>query len=129
VFDPGRQQKEIKFMARFMLLLQDKVGEFDDVSEADMMKIIQAYSEWSKRLGEKGKLLGGEKLTDEAGKIMTLKGGKPVVTDGPFAEAKEILGGYFMLQAGSYEEACALAQDCPHVTRGGRIEIRQVHEL
>lgn len=116
-------------MAKFMLLLHDKVGEFDDIGEAEMMKIIQAYSDWSARLRAKGKIAGGEKLTDEPGKIMTLKGGKTVVTDGPFAEAKEVLGGYFTLVADDYAEACDLAASCPHVTRGGRIEIRQVHEF
>jgi hypothetical protein len=112
-----------------MLLLHDRIGEFDAVSEAEMMKIVEAYSEWSKKLGAKGKLLGGEKLTDEPGRQMLRKNGKTVVTDGPFAEAKEVLGGFFLLQAESYDEACKLAEDCPHVTRGARIEIREVHEL
>lgn len=116
-------------MPRYMLLLHDRTGEFNDVSEAEMMKIVQAYSEWSKKLGAKGKLLGGEKLTDETGRHVVRKNGKTVVTDGPFAEAKEVLGGYFMLQADSYDEACKLAVDCPHVTRGARVEIRQVHEF
>lgn len=116
-------------MARYMLLLHDETGAFDAVSEAEMMKIVQAYSEWSKKLGAKGKLLGGEKLTDEPGRHMQRKNGKTVVTDGPFAEAKEILGGYFLLQAESYDEAVELTQDCPHVTRGARVEIRQVHEF
>jgi hypothetical protein len=116
-------------MARYMLLLHDKTGEFDDVTEAEMMKIVQAYADWSKKLGAQGKMLGGEKLTDEPGRNMVRTAGKTVVTDGPFAEAKEMLGGYFMLQAGSYDEACALASDCPHVLRGGRVEIREVHEL
>jgi hypothetical protein len=112
-----------------MLLLHDKTGQFDNVSEAEMMKIVQAYSDWSKKLGAKGKMLGGEKLTDEPGRNMMRSGGKTVVTDGPFAEAKEVLGGYFMLQADDYDEACALTADCPHVLRGDRVEIRQVHEL
>ena len=116
-------------MPRYMLLLHDRAGEFDDVSEAEMMKIVQAYSDWSKKLGAKGKMLGGEKLTDEPGRNLSRKDGKTVVTDGPFAEAKEILGGYFMLQADSYDEACKLAEDCPHATRGSRIEIREVHEF
>lgn len=116
-------------MARYMLLLHDKIGEFDDISETEMMKIIQAYAAWSQKLRETGKMLGGEKLTDEPGRHLLRKNGKTAVTDGPFAEAKEVLGGYFMLDADSYDEACKLAEDCPHVTRGARVEIRQVHEL
>jgi hypothetical protein len=116
-------------MPKYLLLLHDKTGEFNDVSEGEMMKIVKAYSDWSKKLGARGKMLGGEKLTDDAGRTILYKNGKAVVTDGPFAEAKEILGGYFMLQADSYDEACKLAEDCPHVTRGARMEIRQVHEF
>jgi hypothetical protein len=116
-------------MARFMLLLHDRTGEFDQTPEAEMMEIIQAYAAWSARLRGEGKMLGGEKLTDDAGKILRRTAGKLVVTDGPFAEAKEILGGYFMIEAEDYGEACRLVADCPHVTRGSRMELRQVHEL
>jgi hypothetical protein len=116
-------------MARFLLLLHDRLGEFDTLPEAQMMQIIKAYGDWANKLRAKGKMAGGEKLTDEAGKILQLRNGKVLVTDGPFAEAKELLGGYFMIQADSYEEALQLVSDCPHVTRGARMELRQVQEL
>lgn len=115
-------------MARYMLLLHDRLGEFEKVPEAEMMQIIKAYTDWSNKLRAKGKIAGGDKLTDEAGKILQWRNGKVMVTDGPFAEAKELLGGYFMIQADSYEEAVPLVSDCPHVTRGSRMELRQVHE-
>ena len=48
------------------------------------------------------------------------------VTDGPFAEAKEVIGGYFTIEAADYNEAVEICSDCPHLTYGGRIELREV---
>jgi hypothetical protein len=78
----------------------------------------------------------------EAGVLITLDGllppsagarvcfaiGKPVVTDGPFAESKEVLGGYWMIEVNSREEAIAWAKKCP-ASHNEIIEIRQVHEM
>ena len=51
------------------------------------------------------------------------------MTDGPYTESKEIVGGFFTVVAADYDEACSLAADCPHLTYGGRIEVRMVHEF
>lgn len=114
-------------MAQFMLLLHDHFGEANPPSEAEMMKIIQEYGAWSARLRAQGRLHGGQKLTDDPGRIARAGAPKPIVTDGPFAEAKEIVGGFFIIEAADYDEACGLIADCPHLKHGARIEIRQVH--
>ncbi|MEN3287461.1 MAG: hypothetical protein V7634_1761 [Bradyrhizobium sp.] len=62
------------------------------------------------------------------GARVSFAGGKPVVTDGPFAESKEVLGGYWMIDVGSRDEAIAWAQQCP-ASDNELIEIRQVQEL
>jgi hypothetical protein len=49
--------------------------------------------------------------------------------DGPFAEAKEVIGGYFVIQAADYAEAVRLSTECPHLRYGGRIELREIHQL
>ena len=63
-----------------------------------------------------------------AGARVTFAGGKPPVTDGPFAEAKEVIGGYWMIQAKSREEAIEWAKRCP-ASENEIIEVRQVHEF
>jgi hypothetical protein len=63
-----------------------------------------------------------------AGARVTFPGGKPVVTDGPFAEAKEVLGGYWMIQVKSKEEAIAWASRCPG-SGNEIVEVRQVQEM
>jgi len=62
------------------------------------------------------------------GARVSFAGGKPMVTDGPFAEAKEVLGGYWMIEVGSRDEAIAWAKQCP-ASDNEIIEIRQVQEM
>ncbi|HEX3988686.1 MAG TPA: YciI family protein, partial [Verrucomicrobiae bacterium] len=71
-----------------------------------------------------GKVTGGNPL-EPSGKIVSGKGGR-VVADGPFAESKEAIGGYFLLQVDSEEEAVAIAQQCPALPHGIRVEVRPV---
>lgn len=114
-------------MAQYMLMLHDTYGAFADLPEADMLKILQEYAAWSQGLREKGQLRGGEKLKEDAGRILRRVDGRTVVTDGPFAEAREILGGFFVIEAADYAEACRIAGTCPHMTHGARIEVREIH--
>ena len=52
--------------------------------------------------------------------------GQVRVTDGPYSETKEVLGGYYIIEAGSYDQAIELSRDCPQLEYGGTIEVRQV---
>ena len=60
--------------------------------------------------------------------MLRSKGGRPSVTDGPYSEMKEILGGYYTIEAADYDAAVKLALDHPHMEYGGTIEVRQVYE-
>ncbi len=111
-------------MAQFMLLLHSEMEREGDLSPAEMQAIIQRYKDWSTTVAEAGKLLGGDKLTDDPGKVMRARSG--AVTDGPYSETKEIIGGYFMIEADDYDEACRVAESYPHLELGGTIEVRQV---
>jgi hypothetical protein len=55
--------------------------------------------------------------------------GRMRVVDGPYSEAKEVLGGYFLVEAADYDAAVELSRDCPHLRYGRRIELRQVDEI
>ena len=79
---------------------------------------------WFKRLTEQGKAVAGNPLERE-GKIVSGKNGR-VVADGPFAESKEAIGGYFLLNVGSLDEAVAIAQQCPGLPYGAKVEVRPV---
>jgi hypothetical protein len=116
-------------MPRYMLVLSEDPSQYRDVSPADMQAILEKYGAWSQALVARGAHLGGEKLTDEGGRRMRRQQGKVVVVDGPYAEAREVVGGYFLIQAKDYDEAVAIARDCPHLEFGGTIDVRQVDEI
>jgi hypothetical protein len=85
--------------------------------------------DWADRTRAQGRLKAGSKLTDDAGRILRAQNGRVATTDGPFVESKEIVGGYFLISAGDYAEACRIAAECPHLKYGSYIEVRQVDEL
>ena len=116
-------------MPKYMLLLHERTGEGGDLSPEEIQGVIQKYRDWSQRMGEAGKLVGGDKLTDDDGKVLRPDGGGVAVTDGPYAETKEVIGGYFQIEAGDYAEAVEISKTCPHLAFGGGIEIRQVDEV
>ncbi|HEX9648855.1 MAG TPA: YciI family protein [Alphaproteobacteria bacterium] len=113
-------------MPQFMLLLHNAPRDTSKASPADMQAVVNEYSAWSQKLAAAGKLKGGQKLADEGGRMITAKGGKISVTDGPYTETKEVVGGFFMIEAKSYDDAVKLSSDCPHLKFGGRIELRQI---
>jgi hypothetical protein len=93
------------------------------LSPEEMQGISDQWMAWFKRLTEQGKAIAGSPLEPQ-GKIVSGKNGR--VTDGPFAESKEAIGGYFLLKANSFDEAVAIAQQCPGLPFGAKIEVRPV---
>lgn len=113
-------------MAEYMMLLHESTTDFADLSAEDIQQIIGEYVAWRNAVADAGKMAGGQKLKDDGGKNLSMQNGSLRVTDGPFAEAKEVIGGYFSILADNYEEAVQTAQTCPHLKYGGRIELREV---
>ena len=117
-------------MPSFMLLLHRPVERLSQMDPETITKARREYLDWAERMRAAGRLQGGSKLTDDAGRILRNAGGRVAVTDGPFTESKEeMVGGYFLLAAGDYAEACRIASECPHLKYGSYLEVRQVEEL
>src|SRR5258708_3779587 len=114
---------------RFMLLMIPKGYETAKPGTAPDADAVARMMKYNESLQKAGVLLALDGVhPPSAGARITFKGGKPKVTDGPFAEAKEVLGGYWMIQVKSRAEAIEWASRCP----GGdneTIEVRQVQEL
>jgi len=114
---------------RFMMLMIPKGYENAKPGTMPDAKGVEAMMKYNESLQKAGVLLALDGLHPASmGARITFPGGKPKVTDGPFTEAKEVLGGYWMIQVKSKEEAIQWASRCP----GGEnetIEIRQVQEL
>lgn len=113
-------------MAKYVLLLRDK-GEYPrpGMSPEEMQKVFERYRDWADGIQARGKLGGGQKLRAGDGRVMKRNGSKVAVTDGPFTESKEILGGFFIVDAKDYDEALSIANDCPHLDFG-TIEVREI---
>lgn len=116
-------------MNQYLFLLHEKPADAAQVSPAEMQEIIARYKAWSAGLAQRGLLAGGEKLTDDGGRQLRLKQGRPVATDGPYAEAHDVVGGIFIVKAESDAMAEELAQTCPHLVGTQWIEIRRIEAL
>jgi hypothetical protein len=113
-------------MPQFMLLLYDKPAAFAAMSPAEMQAVIERYVRWSQALRAQGKLVDGKKLGSDSGRLVRRKGAEVLMSDGPFLESKELLGGYFVVNAADYDEATRLSSDCPHLDYQGTIEVRAI---
>jgi hypothetical protein len=109
-------------MPQYLLLLHEDPAVYRDVSPEEMQQIVARYAAWSAGVHAGGRVVGGEKLRDHGGRHVRA-GGR--VTDGPYAEGKEVLGGFFVVEADDYDAAVAVARDCPHLANGW-IEVREV---
>lgn len=116
-------------MPQYLLLLHSKPADDIALSPAELKEIISRYQAWSTQLAEQGRLAGGEKLTDDGGRVLRLQGGQPVASDGPYAEAQDVVGGYFVINADDDAQAVDLAQGCPHLRGTQWIEVRRIDPL
>jgi hypothetical protein len=118
-------------MSQYLLLLYDDpaaVQQFRSLPPDQIQRAMQPYIDWGNKARQAGFLVGSNKLSDQPGRILRSQSGKPRVTDGPFSEAKELLGGYYIIEASSYDEAVKRTQDHPHLAHG-TIAIRQIESI
>ena len=114
---------------RFMMLMIPKGYENAAPGTTPDAKAVEAMMKYNESLQKAGVLLALDGLhPPSTGARISFSGGKPMVTDGPFAEAKEVLGGYWMIQVKSKQEAIEWAKRC-HASDNEVIEVRQVFEM
>jgi len=103
------------------LLLFRGVDWHSRVSPEEIQTTMTAWMAWFNRLVEQGRCKGGQSLGSE-GKVVAGKAGK--VSDGPFAESKETVAGYFLVSVDDIDEALAIARECPALAYGMTVEVR-----
>jgi len=109
-------------MPNFMLLLYDDPSGWAKMSPEEMQAALSKYMEW----GKHSFIRGGERLAADPGKVLRSQPGQPPrVSDGPYSETKEVLGGFYVIEAADYYEATSLTMDHPHRLYGGTIEVRR----
>ena len=109
----------------YLLLVRDTTPEvYETMSPDERRKALDRWNAWVDGMAERGKLRDGQPLQSGGRLISGARGER--VTDGPFAEAKELVGGYFLLAETTLEEATAIARQCPLLPHGMTVEIRPI---
>jgi hypothetical protein len=115
-------------MARYMLIMRSTPEAEKAMENVDFNEIIASMGRYNEELIKAGVMLGGEGLTGpDEGFVVDFNSDPPVVTDGPYAEAKELFNGFWILDVSSKEEAKQWAQKCP-LGPGVKLEVRRIGE-
>jgi len=115
------EQKQNEYLLLFRGSSWDK-----GLSPEQLQKAMDQFMAWFERLKQQGKVKAGQPL-ERTGKIVSGKNGR-IVADGPFAESKEAIGGYFLLQVDDLDEAVEIAKACPVLEYGSSVEVRPIAE-
>src|SRR5262252_8421349 len=118
-------------MGQYMLLLHQVPNYNTDLPREKMLEMTKRYMAWAEGLRQKGRLAGGEKLAAGGARHIKSQSGQLVVSDGPYAEAKDVIGGYFIIEAKDAAEAETIAKDCPHLVLAPSnwLEIRPIEDM
>ncbi|HVC86352.1 MAG TPA: YciI family protein [Gaiellaceae bacterium] len=110
---------------KYALLIYTNDTEWEGLSEDERNAIYGEYAAVSETAG----IVGGNELAGaETATTVRVAGGKTLITDGPFIETKEVLGGFFLYEAGDLDAALEIAARIPAARRGGAVEVRPVVE-
>ena len=113
-------------MKDFLLVFRTDYGNMPNASPDEMQAMTKRWMDWI------GGIAAQNKLTDRGNRLAPSgKVARPgnIITDGPYSEIKESIGGYSIIKANSLEEATELAKGCPILTIGGNVEVREINEM
>jgi hypothetical protein len=105
-----------------LLLLHNDPSNMGQLSPEEMQKATEKYMAWMKKPFSKD----GKRLAPNPSRVLRPQAGKPRVLDGPYSESKEILAGFYLIDAADIEEAVEHTKTNPHLEYGGTIEVRQI---
>ena len=110
-------------MKEFMLIFRNEKSTGAAPPSAEQMQAMMSqWQKWIRNVAEKGRYSGTNRLLPEG---KTLKPGN-IITDGPYLESKELVGGYLIVKANTIDEAVEMAKSCPNLLYGGNVEVRSV---
>jgi hypothetical protein len=114
---------------KYLLLIYDEEKNFEKMTEAEMRKMVSDYGQFTQGIQASGHFQAAARLQPTAAATsVRIRDGKRVVTDGPFAETREQLGGYYLIEAKDLDEAIGIAAKIPSARRG-TVEVRPQMEM
>lgn len=114
-------------MAKYVLILGGADLDKRSGNAALAPKMFEQFMTWMRSLQESGRYVASFKLHDQTGTRLSVRGGQ--VVEGPFVETKEAVGGVFVIEAGSLEEATQIGRECPVFGQNGYVEVRVVEDV
>ncbi len=111
-------------MAEYMILMRENDRAWSRFPPEEQQRLLQQYYDWVAELREKGIFKDGNPLGYEGARLLRTVDGE--IVDGPFAETKEVLTGYFLIEAPDLERAVEIARGCPGLGHGETIELRPI---
>jgi hypothetical protein len=114
---------------KFLALLYGEEGDWANATEEEVAAVMEAHNAFGEAAGGAGVLVGGEALQlSNTATVVQVRDGERMLTDGPFAETKEQLGGYYVLECKDLDEALTWAAQIPEA-KTGKIEVRPIMEF
>ncbi len=110
-------------MKEFLLVFRNDYAAMPEATAEERQAIMKQWMDWIGGIAQKNKLVDRGNRLGSAGKVIKSNN---VITDGPYIESKELIGGYTIIKADSYEEAVELSKGCPILTVGGNVEVRDI---
>jgi len=101
--------------------------DFTKATPEQLQQVLMNWRNWTEELSSKGIYSGGERLT--RGEAAVVKGNAKIVIDGPYAESKEIIGGFISIKAENLQQAIEISKGCPIFNFDGNVEIREVAKM
>jgi hypothetical protein len=111
-------------MSEFTFLFR---GRDTNASPEQMQKTMEKWVAWFKDLGAKGHLKEPGHPLEQSGKVV--RGSQKSVIDGPYAEAKDVVGGFSIIEASDLAQAAEIAKGCPILEAGGSVEVRPIQKM
>jgi hypothetical protein len=125
----GDRHEDKESNMQYLLMIYDAEAQWGTMSEAERTKIMGDYMDFTKGLRASPNYVGSNRLQPVAtATTVRVRDGKTTKTHGPFAETREQLGGYYLVEAKDLDEACAIAARIPGA-RNGSIEVRPIHQM
>lgn len=112
-------------MKKYLILLHEDIKIMQQFSPKEMEELVNSHMAWAEKLGKLGHLISGDGLEENS---VQISGKDSIVKDGTFLESKEMIGGYYLLQAKDLPTIIELVKDCPTHLYGGTTEIRPIME-
>lgn len=113
-------------MKEFLLVFRTNYNTLPKASPEEMQAMTKKWMDWMGGIAAQNKLANRGNRLESGGKVLKTNN---VVTDGPYTEIKESIGGYSIIKVDSYEEAIEIAKGCPILTLNGNVEIREISKL